>query len=243
MIVLGIDTSTSILDIAIADHNEVIANCQVKRKEITHSAMIIGVIQSTLSIAGLELKKIEGISVSIGPGSFTGLRIGLSVGKGLAFALSIPIVGVNTLEAFASDWMTLNGLLCPVIRARKGEYYFSLFQGTEGRELVRKRPYQCASWQQIQEVLQKEDQIIYLFGSDIAEILEQIEESSDLEKIIPLVNQGGHSIARNTALLGEIRLKQNKSDYLYTLLPFYLCKSAAEINLSGEYYKGKMNER
>ena len=100
MIVLGIETATAVCAVALVDDDVVRAE---RRYEIpqAHSEKLMECVDDCLKSAGLALSSIDGIAISIGPGSFTGLRIGLSVAKGLAFATDKPVVGVPTLEALA----------------------------------------------------------------------------------------------------------------------------------------------
>ncbi|HNR65829.1 MAG TPA: tRNA (adenosine(37)-N6)-threonylcarbamoyltransferase complex dimerization subunit type 1 TsaB, partial [Atribacterota bacterium] len=101
MNILGIDTTAEVLNLAIINKGRFIVDYRINTAEKTHSALILPLFKNMLSFTGIELKTVEGVAVSIGPGSFTGLRIGLSTAKGIAFSLSIPIIGINTLESYA----------------------------------------------------------------------------------------------------------------------------------------------
>jgi len=121
MYILGIDTTTDILSLAIVQNDRMLIDYKMQIEGFTHSAIIIKALQNILAMAGLSLEKFNAIAVSIGPGSFTGLRIGLATAKGLVFALSLPIIGVNSLESYAFSRKFLPGILCPMVKARKGE--------------------------------------------------------------------------------------------------------------------------
>src|SRR5689334_18463142 len=101
----------------------------------SHARTLLPLIDNALAAARCELSDLDLIAVSIGPGSFTGLRIGLSVAKGLALATGLPAVGVPTLEAYANCAGARSGLLCPVLDARKGEVYGAAFQIGKGQAL------------------------------------------------------------------------------------------------------------
>lgn len=127
MIVLGIETATSIASVGITDADQVVT-VQSSPKGGSHARTLLPLIETALADAGLGLSDLGLIAVSIGPGSFTGLRIGLSVAKGLALATGLPVVPVPTLEAYAYGALPREGLVCPVLDARKGEVYGAVFE-------------------------------------------------------------------------------------------------------------------
>ncbi len=231
MKILGIDTATDVLNLAITDNGKIVADYKIEKEKMTHSASIIPVLKDILDITGLGLRDIDGIAVSIGPGSFTGLRIGLATAKGLVFSLSIPIVGVNTLEVYASGWKgLLSGILCPMVKARKGEYYFTLYQkGENGDDLYRIKPYQCKDWLSIKEELLLHHQPVYIFGHGLREIIENKESNNCLENIYFMFKEQEPPGAANVALIGEKKISQKETDSVFDLSPFYIRRSAAEI--------------
>ena len=102
-----------------------------QRESRSHAASLPGLVEQVLSDAGLGIEGVEGLAVSIGPGSFTGLRIGLSLAKGIALAGGLPLVGVPTLEALAWVAAAAPGeTICAALDARKHEVYAALFAAT-----------------------------------------------------------------------------------------------------------------
>jgi tRNA threonylcarbamoyladenosine biosynthesis protein TsaB len=99
----------------------------------THSERLLPAIDHLLGNAGMAPGDLEGLAVAVGPGSFTGLRIGLSTVKGLALALGIPVAAVPTLDAMAASLPYAMFPVCPVLDARKGEVYCSLYRWREDR--------------------------------------------------------------------------------------------------------------
>ncbi|MFW5788210.1 MAG: tRNA (adenosine(37)-N6)-threonylcarbamoyltransferase complex dimerization subunit type 1 TsaB [Halanaerobiales bacterium] len=231
MKILGIDTATDVLNLAITDKGKIVADYKIEKEKMTHSAIIIPVLKDILDITELGLRDIDGIAVSIGPGSFTGLRIGLATAKGLVFSLSIPIVGVNTLEVYASNWKRLlPAILCPMVKARKGEYYFTLYQKRKnGDDLYRIKPYQCKDWFSIKEELLLLRQPVYIFGYGLREIIENKNGDNCLENIHFMFNEHEPPGAANVALIGEKKIFLKETDSVLELSPFYIRKSAAEI--------------
>lgn len=126
MKILAVDTATRACSVAIADPAGLICELTMQTGE-THSANLLSLIDSALSVARMEVAQIGGLGVTIGPGSFTGLRIGLGVVKGLALALGRQVVGMSSLEALAHPFGYWPGLVCPLLDARKGEVYYSLY--------------------------------------------------------------------------------------------------------------------
>lgn len=131
---LGIETATSIASVAIVVANRVAAERALPMRG-SHARTVLPLIDATLEAAGIGLRTLDVLAVSIGPGSFTGLRIGLSVAKGLALATGLPVVGVPTLDAYAHHVGPRPGLLCPLLDARKGEVYAAAYRWQAGDPL------------------------------------------------------------------------------------------------------------
>ncbi len=127
MIILGIDTSAAVSSVALLERAQVISSLCV-RPTSTRSLSLLRMIDIVCYQIGCKLSEITGIAVSLGPGSFTSLRIGLATAQGVAMAYGIPLVGCSTFEAlamWASGW---EGMVCPVLDARRGEVYAAFYQ-------------------------------------------------------------------------------------------------------------------
>ena len=137
MIVLGIETATTVCGAALVVDGVVVTESSIAEKNV-HAEKLLTMVNAVLEKSGLALTKVSGIAISIGPGSFTGLRIGLSVAKGLSYATGIPLVAVPTLEALARRLTAMHpignpGYVLPMIDARRDEVYCQLFR-LEGEE-------------------------------------------------------------------------------------------------------------
>ncbi len=230
MKILGIDTTTDVLNLAITINGVMSFDFMMKREGITHSAIMIPTLKNILRITEVRLNELEGIAVSIGPGSFTGLRIGLATAKGLAFSLSIPIAGVNALESYALRWKELPGILCPIIKARKGEYYFTFYKKRKNSDnLIRIEDYQCMDWFGIKEKLFKLDKSVFIFGYGLTEIIENNETNQYPNNINFIIREQDPPGAINIALIGEKKILKKENDNIFDLSPFYIRKSAAEV--------------
>ena len=127
MIVLGIDTSCAVSAVALTDDRRLISSYSLC-STLEHSTVLLPMIERVLSDASLSMKDVDLISVTDGPGSFTGIRIGISTSKGLAFPFNTPCMGVSTLESLAWQLAGLDGVICPVIDARNMNVYTALFE-------------------------------------------------------------------------------------------------------------------
>ena len=142
MKVLGLDTSTALLSAAVLDGGRLVAECVRESIQAgdrrpgrsNHAEGLIPLIDEVLQRAGTDFSSLSLVGVAVGPGSFTGLRIGISTAKGLVYGSDTPVVGVRTLEAAAyrvpgADSTTF---ICPMLDARKGEVYGALYRRTAG---------------------------------------------------------------------------------------------------------------
>jgi tRNA threonylcarbamoyladenosine biosynthesis protein TsaB len=135
MKILGIDTATPIGSIALIDGDNLVAEHTLNIVQ-AHSSRLMPAIDSVLKWGNITVDALDGCAVGIGPGSFTGIRIGVATIKSLCYALDKPIVGVSTLEAIAYNLQSTNGVICPLLDARRSEIYGTAFHGgTEWQRL------------------------------------------------------------------------------------------------------------
>lgn len=209
MKVLGIDTSTEIGGIALAE-DEVLLGEVTLYLQGKFSEGLVGALEWLLDITKVELEEIEGIAVGLGPGSFTGLRVGLGFAKGLAFSLKKPLVGVSSIEAMALG-AGKDGLVCCLLDAKKGELYLGLFKG--GKPLG---PIRLLKPKEVLELLRGKESIIVLGNA-----LDQYKELLELPNVQTLPFRA-YPRPEVVAFLGMERLKKGERDDLYTLSPFYI---------------------
>jgi len=130
--VLGIETSTKICSVGLADSRGIVAENSAEDRHV-HSDMIVSLIERTMRRAETELAQLEAVAVSVGPGSFTGLRIGMSAAKGLCRALELPLVAVPTFEAVACavfDAHPEQARVMVAVDAKRDDLYITLFEKT-----------------------------------------------------------------------------------------------------------------
>jgi tRNA threonylcarbamoyladenosine biosynthesis protein TsaB len=142
MRILGVDTSTTTASVALIDGRE--TSIGVTSARGNHSETVLPLIQAVLDKADCQLADLTAVAIAIGPGSFTGLRIGLALIKGLAYHGNLPVIGVSSLEAQAARVRDLAGLICPLLDARKQEVYAAVFERRDGILLRRMADRACA---------------------------------------------------------------------------------------------------
>ena len=124
-LILSLETSTTVCSVAVHRGQDLLASAEVHIEQ-SHASKLAVLIEEVKKLAGIELNELSAVAISVGPGSYTGLRIGTSTAKGLCYALNIPLISVNTLEALAYQMSEVNitkAFLCPMIDARRMEVY------------------------------------------------------------------------------------------------------------------------
>ncbi|MDO9529460.1 MAG: tRNA (adenosine(37)-N6)-threonylcarbamoyltransferase complex dimerization subunit type 1 TsaB [Syntrophales bacterium] len=127
MLTLAVDTSTQSGSVALLNSDSVLAECLIN-VGINHSETLLPAIERILSVAGTEIAEVDLFALTVGPGSFTGLRVGVSTVKGLALAADKPVVGVSSIDALALNVANSTITICPMLDARKKEVYTALYR-------------------------------------------------------------------------------------------------------------------
>jgi tRNA threonylcarbamoyladenosine biosynthesis protein TsaB len=232
--ILGIDTATSIASVALIEDRELISEETHPPKDgilsvragANHAETILPLMDAVLARCGWSLEDLSGLAVSIGPGSFTGLRIGLSTVKGLVYSSRLPVVGVSTLLANAMRVCEWEGLICSVLDARKNEVYAALFR-RQGPTLERLTEDVVAPAESIVNMVQSLHDPCLFIGEG-AEVYRQL-LSDRLAFKAHLPGTGNlPSVATAVARASEERLRRNEVDRVDTLMPLYARPSQAE---------------
>ena len=225
MLVLGVETSTMQGGAALVG-DEGLCSEYTLNVAATHSERLLPTIDRMLRDAGVGLDALSGLAVSIGPGSFTGLRIGLSTVKGLAYATGLPVVSVPTLEALASTVAFAREQVCPVLDARKQEVYAALFRCERG-ELVRIMEDTALAPEALCSKIRRPT--IFL-GDGMAVYGELFRHLLGDRMLVPPPPSRGARPAW-VAELGRRRLLRGERDPVDALVPRYLRLSEAELRL------------
>ena len=223
MIVLGIETATLQGSVALMGEAGLLSEYFLN-VEATHSERLLTTIDRILTDARLSFTDVGGLAVSIGPGSFTGLRIGLATAKGLALTREIPLVGVPTLEAMAASLPFCRYPICPVLDARKGEVYAALFDG-RGESLLQVREDAALSPEALVEWVTEPT----VFLGDGVERYGEFLAQRLGGKLLAAPASRRHGSAAVVAERGRARLLRGEADDLVSLVPRYIRPSEAEL--------------
>ena len=160
MTILAIDTSTDYLSLAVMRNGKIIKRFH-RKSHMRHSSLLVPMIDKLLKKAKMKLRSIDCFAISIGPGSFTGLRIGVATIKGFAYTLGKPVIAVPTLDAIARNVKNFEGVICPVLDARKNKVYAALYR-SDGKNLKLISKYLLLSVNELMEKTARYDKIIFL---------------------------------------------------------------------------------
>ncbi|HSD08487.1 tRNA (adenosine(37)-N6)-threonylcarbamoyltransferase complex dimerization subunit type 1 TsaB [Flavobacterium sp.] len=132
--ILNIETATKNCSVALAKDGKTLLCKEIAEEGYSHAERLHVFIEEIIAESGIEMKDLVAIAVSQGPGSYTGLRIGVSAAKGLCYALNIPLIAIDTLQTLASKVKATDGLIVPMIDARRMEVYSAIFSATLERK-------------------------------------------------------------------------------------------------------------
>ncbi|MBT6346635.1 MAG: tRNA (adenosine(37)-N6)-threonylcarbamoyltransferase complex dimerization subunit type 1 TsaB [Nitrospina sp.] len=220
MILLGLDASTPKGSVALLQDGEIIAESVA---DSAFSDQLLVLIDTVLNALEGGLDKVDGFCVTTGPGSFTGLRVGVSLIKGLVLATEKPFWGINTLEAYANLVQPTSHPISPILDARKKEVYTARFKYIDD-ELVRETPDQAVSPQELCE--QTQEPTVF-FGGGLEPYSELLASQLGDKFIASTQN---HTVAASATLLAYHRFRENPCFDLDTLNIHYVRKSEAELN-------------
>ena len=220
MLILAFESSAKAASVALVRDGKLISQYS-QCSGLTHSRTLLPMAEDMLKNTETSLKDLDLLAVAHGPGSFTGVRIGVSTVKGLAWAAEKPCVGVSTLEAMAWHGLAKGGLVCPVMDARRSQVYNALFEIREGRpqRLTEDRPIALAD---LAEELKALDRPAFLIG-DGAELARRYFEANSVPCEVAPENLLWQS-AWGVAMAAADKTPGNAD----SLLPVYLRLSQAE---------------
>lgn len=225
MKILAVDTTSYGCSVAVVEGGEILSEHHSQKRE-THSKHLLRLIDDVLETAGLDIQMVDGFAVAKGPGSFTGLRIGISTLKGLAAALEKPLAGVSSLKVLAAGVPSCRERICAVIDARKNEIYASFFNYTDNSVTRLSEEFSITPEKLAGEI----DRPIIFVGSGVETYKNTFKEIMG-DKALFLADNYNFINAVNVGRLAATDLSENKAENLHTLLPNYIRKSDAEINL------------
>lgn len=227
MFVLGIDTSTRAAGAAVAGEGRLISERFINNLK-THSQNIIPMISQVMDDAGVKPSDLHGVAVTGGPGSFTGLRIGMSVAKTMGLTLNLPVISISTLRVLAWNLFRADGLICPILDAKKNEVYTCVYKSVDkGMDEVF-RPAALAPEQLIARLEDFSGEKVHFLGDGVPVYGDSIKaELGQRAFFASMIN----SLPRASAVaeLGMAKLLAGSIHDSTFLQPVYIRRSEAEI--------------
>ena len=225
MLTLAFDTTAKIASCAAVKDGRVLAEYTVDNG-LTQSELLLPMAKDMLGALKISIEDVDLLACSVGPGSFTGVRIGAALIKGLAFGKNVPCVGVSTIEALANNLVPINGIIVPVMDARRAQVYTAIFR-SDGKKIERICDDTAIACTTLAEMLRAyEGESIYLVGDGYDVAYKILTESG--VKICPtprlLINENAYSVAR--VALEKFKRGEAVSDTEIT--PTYLRMPQAE---------------
>lgn len=162
MLILAFETSAKAASVALTENGKLLGE-SYQNTGLTHSQTLMVMAEDVLKQCGKTAQDVEAVAVAAGPGSFTGVRIGVAAAKGFAWGAQLPCYGVSTLEAMAESLNVYNGYVCPCMDARRSQVYNALFRA-EGGRLIRVTEDRAIALADLKTELEKLDNPIFLVG-------------------------------------------------------------------------------
>ena len=224
MRILAIESSSLVASVAIVEDGVTLAEYTANFK-MTHSQTLLPMIDSMVSLFGIDLATIDAIAVSGGPGSFTGLRIGSATAKGLGLALDKPLIHVPTLDGTAYNLYGAKGLICPIMDARRNQVYTGIYRFEKDFEVVMEQDAMDMT-ELIEKINAMGERVIFL-GDGVPVHENKIRE----QMTVPFDFAPAHmnrQRAASVAALGAVYFAEGKIETAAEHGPDYLRKSQAE---------------
>jgi tRNA threonylcarbamoyladenosine biosynthesis protein TsaB len=225
MKILAVDTSSMVASVAIVDNAKLIGEYTINHKK-THSQKLMPMIEELMNSLELAPTDIDVYAASNGPGSFTGLRIGITSIKAIAFATQKKVVGVPTLDALAYNINANNSLICPIMDARNNQVYTAIYKG-ENNNLVKVTEYLGVTIGELVEIIKEKNQKV-IFNGDGVELhheylLDNLGEMCSFPQQNLMLQR-----ASSVAYVAQKLILEGFSENCFDMVPFYLRKSQAE---------------
>jgi tRNA threonylcarbamoyladenosine biosynthesis protein TsaB len=227
LFVLGIESATPVASVAVAGEGGILAERMVLNRR-THSVNLLPMLKSVLEESEVDRGKLSGIAVSSGPGSFTGLRIGMSTAKALAWVWGLPVAGIPTLTALAYPLAGNGGLVCPILNARKNEVYTAIYD-CQGEIVNCLKGPAAVDPLRLAEVLLEYNKPVTFLGDGVPVYGARLHEAlGSMARFAPLAASFPRGAA--VAELGLAALREGRGVDPSALQPEYIRPSEAELN-------------
>ncbi len=226
MNILAVDTSTSVLAVSLNSEKKILAE-SIINNEKTHSQKLLPIIKSLLESVHFTVYDIDVFAVSVGPGSFTGLRIGVVTIKALSYVAKKPVIGIPTLDALSFNIHLCGVLICPIMDARNNQVFCAIYENKSAFTNERISDYLGINIENLVSLLLKYDKNVVFIGDGVLIYREYLKDKLGSKYIeAPEI-----LLLQRASNIGQIALqkaKNNEFDNSIELVPFYLRKSQAE---------------
>ncbi len=189
MKILAIDSTANTSTVAVLE-NDILLSVYTANTKNTHSETLLPMVKSVMETLRLNIDDIDAFAVSQGPGSFTGVRIGVATVKGLAFGKNKKCVGVSTIEALAENLRGFSGIVCPIMNARRGQVYTGAF--LNGQRIIEDK---CMMLDDLIPILKEYNEPIYFVGDGYS-LVEKMDDDSIMHTPEPLRYQNAYSVGK-----------------------------------------------
>lgn len=224
MLVLAFDSSAVAASAALVNNGVIIAESYINCG-LTHSQTLLPLAENTLRCSCTDMESIDSLAVSVGPGSFTGIRIGVACVKGMAFPLKKNVYGISTLEAMAWQCADEDNLICPVMDARRDQFYTALFS-FEGGKPVRMLEDSALPKEALENVLKKAEKPVVFIGDGADKAYSLLGDTCNVKKTSEI---NKYQRASGVAFAAESKYNNGDMGIDGALLrPSYLRPSQAE---------------
>lgn len=231
MIILNIDSSTPVAGIAVADDQKLLGEIMINTKN-THSEKLMPMVQQLLQELEISMQDIDAVAVMQGPGSFTGLRIGMATAKGLAQGAGKRFIAVPTLDCFAYNLIHYPGIICPVMNAQKKQVYTAIYRGNQ--TLQRLSDYQAIAAEQLAQQLQALQEDVWFVGDGVEAFGDVFSNALGVQCHFA----DGHQIlprAGSLAMLAAQKAAAGQFDDIFGTELIYIRKSEAEVQWEAKH--------
>lgn len=224
MRILAFETSAKAGSVALLQDGKLLGE-SYQNTGLTHSQTLLSMAENLLTSCGYTPQQVEAVAVAAGPGSFTGIRIGVAAAKGFAWGLELPCCGVSTLEAMAENFGAFDGYVVPVMDARRSQVYNAVFQAEQGK-LSRITEDRAISLEELGKELTELTGSVYLVGDGSTLTYNTL--SGSIPSLVMPAEHRMHQRAAGVALVGEKMLSAGQCCDAAQLTPNYLRLSQAE---------------
>lgn len=225
MKILALDSSGLTASVAILEDDNLLGEYTICYKK-THSQTLLPMLDEVARMIELDLGTVDGIAIAAGPGSFTGLRIGSATAKGLGLALDKPLIAVSTLEALAYNLYGTEGVICPLMDARRNQTYTGVYAWEKG-QFQTVRAGEAVAIEAILDTLNEIGKPVIFLGDGVPVFRERIEEQLVVSYRFAPAHLNKQR-AGAVAALGACYMKEGKSESAAAHRPEYLRLSQAE---------------